>query len=159
MCQPTRIRVDGRLDEAIWRDVPAITDFVQREPGEGAPPTDRMEIRFAYDDDALYIGARMYSSAPIQSPLGRRDEGDQAEHLIVSLDTYLNRAPSPRSASRRPVSGSTSPTRRITTGPATRGSIRCGRRAPRLMVPDGARSCGYRSRSCASPIWKRRSGG
>ena len=85
------IRVDGRLDEAIWRDVPAITDFVQREPVEGAPPTDRMEIRFAYDDIALYVGARMYSSAPIQSPLGRRDEGDQAEHLIVSLDTYLNR--------------------------------------------------------------------
>ncbi len=85
------IRVDGRLDEAVWRDVPALTDFVQSEPVEGAPPTDRMEVRFAYDDNALYVGARMYSSAPIQSPLGRRDEGDQAEHVIVWLDTYLDR--------------------------------------------------------------------
>jgi hypothetical protein len=85
------IRVDGRLDEAIWRDVPMVTDFVQREPVEGAPSTDRMKVRFAYDDNALYVGARMYASAPIQSPLGRRDEGDQAEHLLVSLDTYLDR--------------------------------------------------------------------
>ena len=85
------IRLDGRLDEGIWRDIPALTDFVQREPVEGAPPTDGMEVRFAYDDSALYVGARMYSSAPIQSPLGRRDDGEQAEHLIVSLDTYLDR--------------------------------------------------------------------
>ena len=89
---PTRsIRVDGRLDDDAWRSVPPVTDFVQKEPVEGAPPSDRMEVRFAYDDGALYVGARMYSSAPIQAPMGRRDEGEQAEHLLVSLDTYLDR--------------------------------------------------------------------
>lgn len=85
------IRLDGRLDEAEWRDVPALAGFVQKEPVEGAEPTDRIDVRFAYDDTALYIGARMYSGTPIQSPMGRRDEGEQAEHLIVSLDTYLDR--------------------------------------------------------------------
>ena len=85
------ISVDGRLDEAAWRGIPAMTDFVQAEPVEGARPTDRMEVRFAYDDGALYVGARMFSATPIQSPLGRRDEGEQAEHLVVWLDTYLNR--------------------------------------------------------------------
>jgi len=85
------IRLDGRLDEAEWRDVPSLVGFVQKEPVEGAEPTDRMDVRFAYDDSALYIGARMYSGTPIQSPMGRRDEGEQAEHLIVSLDTYLDR--------------------------------------------------------------------
>ncbi len=85
------IRVDGRLDETAWRDVPALTDFVQKEPVEGGPPTDRMEVRFAYDDSALYVGARMFSREPIQAPMGRRDEGDQAEHFIVSLDSYLDR--------------------------------------------------------------------
>ena len=89
--EPDTIRVDGRLDEAIWREIPAIADFVQREPVEGAPATDRTEVRFAYDDGALYVGARMYSNGPIQAPLGRRDEGDQAEHIHVSLDTYLDR--------------------------------------------------------------------
>ncbi len=85
------IRVDGRLDDEAWRAAPPVTDFVQKEPVEGSPPTDRMDVRFAYDDGALYVGARMYSSTPIQAPLGRRDEGEQAEHLLVSLDTYLDR--------------------------------------------------------------------
>jgi hypothetical protein len=85
------IRLDGRLDEPVWAGVPAITDFVQKEPVEGAPPTDPMEVRFAYDDTALYIGARMYSRDGVRAPLGRRDEGDQAERLLVSLDTYLDR--------------------------------------------------------------------
>jgi len=85
------IDVNGRLDDSAWRDVPALTEFVQKEPVEGATPTDRMEVRFAYDDRALYVGARMYSTDPIRSPLGRRDDGDQAEHLIVSLDPYLDR--------------------------------------------------------------------
>jgi hypothetical protein len=85
------IRVDGLLDEDIWADIPALTDFVQKEPVEGAPPSDRIEVRFAYDDAALHVGARMFSSAPVRAPLGRRDERDQAEHLLVSLDTYLDR--------------------------------------------------------------------
>src|SRR5688572_22727131 len=85
------IRVDGRVDEAAWNDVPAVTDFLQKEPVEGGPPTDRMEVRFAYDDNALYVGARMFATQPIQAPMGRRDDGDQAEHLLVSLDTYLDR--------------------------------------------------------------------
>jgi hypothetical protein len=85
------IRVDGRLDDTAWRNAVPITDFVQTEPTEGAPASDPIDVRFVYDDTALYVGARMYSKSPIQSPLGRRDEGDQAEHLHVSLDTYLDR--------------------------------------------------------------------
>jgi hypothetical protein len=87
------IRIDGRLDEAAWQEIPAIIDFTQKEPTEGAPPTDRMEVRFAYDDAAIYVGARMYTRNPaaIQAPLGRRDTVTQAEHMFVSLDTYLDR--------------------------------------------------------------------
>lgn len=85
------IRLDGWLNEEAWRLAAPITDFVQKEPVEGAAPADRMEVRIAYDDDALYVGARMASSAPIQAPMGRRDEGFRAEHLVVSLDTYLDR--------------------------------------------------------------------
>ena len=87
------IRFDGRLDEEAWRLSPALTDFIQKEPVEGATPTDRMEVRFVYDDDALFVGARMYSQSrgAIQAPLGRRDDGQQSEHLLVSLDTFLDR--------------------------------------------------------------------
>ena len=87
------IRLDGRLDEEAWGFSPALTDFIQKEPVEGAAPTDRMEVRFVYDNDALLVGARMYSQSggTIQAPLGRRDDGQQSEHLLVSLDTYLDR--------------------------------------------------------------------
>jgi len=85
------IDLDGRLDDPAWRDVPPVTEFLQREPIEGEPPTDRMDVRFVYDDDALYVGARMYSTSPIQAPMGRRDSGDQAEYFLISLDTYLDR--------------------------------------------------------------------
>ena len=85
------IRIDGRLDEAAWQAATPMTDFVQKEPAEGEPATDAIDIRFVFDDNALYVGARMRSAAAIQAPLGRRDEGDQAEHVVVSLDTYQDR--------------------------------------------------------------------
>ena len=86
------IRVDGRLDDEAWRRAAPITDFIQKEPVEGAPPTDPMEVRVAYDDDVLYVGARMFSTdRRIQAPLGRRDNVDQAEHILVSFDTFLDR--------------------------------------------------------------------
>src|SRR5262245_23404512 len=85
------VEIDGRLDDEAWRLTTPISDFVQKEPVEGASPSDPLEVRFAYDDTALYVGARMSSSAPIQAPLGRRDNVDQAEYLLVSLDSYLDR--------------------------------------------------------------------
>jgi hypothetical protein len=87
------IRVDGRLDEELWLKAPPLTDFVQKEPTEGAPPTDQMEVRFAYDESALYVGARMSTrNAPdIQAPLGRRDNTDQTEHIWIWFDTFLDR--------------------------------------------------------------------
>ena len=87
------VRVDGRLDEPLWEQAPALDDFVQKEPVEGAPPTERMEIRFVYDSSALYVGARM-SKAPgsaIQAPMGRRDRVEQAENIQVALDTFHDR--------------------------------------------------------------------
>ena len=85
------VRVDGRLDEAVWRQATQLAGFTQKEPVEGDPATDDLDVRFVYDSGALYVGARMTSSAPIQAPLGRRDDVEQAEHLLVSLDTYLDR--------------------------------------------------------------------
>jgi uncharacterized protein DUF5916 len=88
------IRLDGRLDDAAWEQASVINDFTQKEPVEGAPATERMEVRFVYDGDAVYVGARMYSRNPstIQAPLGRRDNmGAQAEQFFVSFDTYHDR--------------------------------------------------------------------
>ena len=39
------IRVDGRLDDEAWQKATPITDFIQKEPVEGAAPTDAMDVR------------------------------------------------------------------------------------------------------------------
>jgi len=87
------IRLDGRLDDAVWATVPAIADFIQKDPIEGAPPTDELTIRIAYDDEALYVATKVRAKDPsrIQAPMSRRDNIHQAEHIWISLDTYRDR--------------------------------------------------------------------
>ena len=56
------VSVDGKLDEEVWRTAPAITEFRQSQPDEGKPATQKTEVRFAYDDQAIYVGARMFDT-------------------------------------------------------------------------------------------------
>ena len=87
------IRLDGRLDDPAWREARWLSDFTQKMPHEGAPPSDSMRLAVLYDAAAVYVGARMYSRDPsrIQAPLSRRDHTSQAEHLWVSFDSYHDR--------------------------------------------------------------------
>jgi Domain of unknown function (DUF5916)/Carbohydrate family 9 binding domain-like len=87
------ITIDGVLDEAVWATAAPCTAFVQRDPVEGARPTQRTEVRILFDRDALYIGARMYDSAPdsIVSELSRRDGGTRSDRFTVYLDPYHDR--------------------------------------------------------------------
>lgn len=87
------IELDGRLDEAVWREAPAATRFVQRDPEEGAEPSQPTEVRFAYDDETLYVGARMFDDAGpegITARLVRRDVRPEADLLSIYLDPYLD---------------------------------------------------------------------
>ena len=67
--------IDGKLDESVWQLSPAGTDFLQHQPNPGQPSSQKTEIRFAYDDNAVYVGARMYDTRPdsIVAQLARRD--------------------------------------------------------------------------------------
>jgi hypothetical protein len=86
------VHLDGHLDEPFWATAEPLTDFTQAEPTEGAAPVDRMEVRFVYDETALWIGARMSAenSPRVQAPMSRRDDGGQSEYLQVELDTFLD---------------------------------------------------------------------
>ena len=57
------ITLDAKLDEPAWQVAQPITEFVQVDPDEGKPATQRTDVRILYDDDALYIGAKMYDDA------------------------------------------------------------------------------------------------
>lgn len=84
-----QIRLDGRLDENAWRSANPVTRFTQLDPQEGQPVSERTEVYFLYDSEALYVGALLYDSAPVSSRLARRDAVvSDSDWFIVALDSY-----------------------------------------------------------------------
>src|ERR1700719_299119 len=70
------IRIDGHIDEDAWSKATPVTDFLQTDPSEGKPATQRTEVRFLYDENGLYVAARMFDTqapAGIVTRLVRRD--------------------------------------------------------------------------------------
>src|SRR5262245_21617683 len=60
----SRIVVDGRLDEPDWASAEPISELLQREPREGAPASERTEVRLLYDSANLYIAVKCFDSEP-----------------------------------------------------------------------------------------------
>ncbi|MEE8361405.1 MAG: hypothetical protein V3R71_04575, partial [Gemmatimonadales bacterium] len=58
----SQVSFDGALDDLVWQRATFISDFVQKEPTEGAVPSERTEVAFLFDDSMLYVGARMYAN-------------------------------------------------------------------------------------------------
>ncbi len=58
------ITLDGGLDERAWELAVPGTDFFQKFPNNGAPSTERTEVRFLYDDENLYVGFKCFDSDP-----------------------------------------------------------------------------------------------
>jgi hypothetical protein len=87
------LRIDGALDEALYTDVPGMTDFVQVEPQIGAPATEKTEVWFAFDNRNVYVSFRCWDSQPRRrvSTEMRRDggkifQGDDIAYFF--LDTF-----------------------------------------------------------------------
>ena len=86
--------IDGRLDDDAWAEGQVLTGFVQREPTEGRPVSERTEVRVAYDEEALYIGAWLFDSDPTSLVFGQtlRDASlNESDAFVLVLDTYLDR--------------------------------------------------------------------
>src|SRR5437899_1580581 len=87
------ITVDGMLEEPVWRQAISVSHFIQRDPIEGAQPSESTVVYIAYDDAALYVAARMYDRHPdsIVARLGRRDAQLDSDRFTVFLDPYHDR--------------------------------------------------------------------
>jgi hypothetical protein len=85
-----RPRIDGVLDEAPWSTAPVIDTFIQQEPQEGQPATDRTEVRVLYDAGRLYIGVRAFSALGVTATEMRRDADRlfDEDNFQVILDTF-----------------------------------------------------------------------
>ena len=90
------LRIDGRLDEALYATVEPISGFVQMEPEEGAPATEKTELWVAFDSDTFYVTFRCWESRPdrVVAKELRRDHstlwnGD--DQVSVFIDTFHDR--------------------------------------------------------------------
>ena len=88
------IRLDGTLDDAAWSRATPASDFVQAEPLSGQPSSERTEVRVLFDDQYLYIGARLHDAHMSQVVVNdiRKDfiEEDQDDFEVL-LDTFGDR--------------------------------------------------------------------
>ncbi len=70
-----------------------ISEFLQREPAEGQPPTFKTEARVAYDDAAIYIGVRAFDTdaAKLVGILTRRDQRSPSDWIRIVVDSYFDK--------------------------------------------------------------------
>jgi hypothetical protein len=82
--------IDGALDDAAWAGAARLDDLHQVNPVEYASPSERTEIYLLYDDDALYIGARLYTPpGEITANIMRQGASiTQEDSLFVTLDPF-----------------------------------------------------------------------
>jgi hypothetical protein len=91
----TPLHVDGKLDEQVYSTVLPITGFIQTEPKERDPATEKTELWIFFDDDSVYVSARMWESQPDRMVVNEmRHDGTnmmQNENLSFIFDTFNDR--------------------------------------------------------------------
>src|SRR5574341_1591469 len=88
------IRLDGAPDEPAWRSADSTTDFIQRDPDEGRPATERTVVRLLAAARGLYVGVWAFDSRPeaIRHAQLRRDADlDSDDQFSVILDPQRDR--------------------------------------------------------------------
>ena len=85
-------KIDGILNDDLWKLLPAVSDFNMFEPGnEGLISKEYQTlVKMAYDDNAVYIAVCMFDPNPdkILRQLSQRDEVFvQADLFYVALNT------------------------------------------------------------------------
>lgn len=86
--------IDGMPDERVWLQAAPVTDFVQAEPVEGNPPSEKTEVRLLYDDTSIYVGVICFDSDPSQivTTDSRRDSSlADMDSIQIIFDTYHDR--------------------------------------------------------------------
>ncbi|MDQ6609137.1 MAG: carbohydrate binding family 9 domain-containing protein, partial [Bacteroidota bacterium] len=83
--------IDGKLDDAVWQSAATATDFVQNYPSFGKTASVKTEVRFLYDNDAIYIHAYLHDNPSlIRKQITARDGElrQDVDYFCVAFDTY-----------------------------------------------------------------------
>src|SRR5437762_14047081 len=84
-------RIDGMLNEACWQTAEPLTNFTQVLPFEGAPPSERTEVRFAYTRDVLFIAIRCFDREPakiLAKTMQRDNLFNSDDYVKIAFDTF-----------------------------------------------------------------------
>jgi hypothetical protein len=83
------INLDGKLTEPIWQKEP-IKEFVQKDPNEGTPATEQTNVWVAFDNEYIYVAAKLYDSKPeqIDASIARRDNYFSSDWFAFYVDPY-----------------------------------------------------------------------
>ena len=91
----TPLRIDGRLDEAVYDRIEAMSDFIQNDPAEGAPASEKTEIWLLFDRENVYVVARCWETRPdrIMASEMRRDNIRivRDDNFAWSFDPFYSR--------------------------------------------------------------------
>src|SRR5216117_4601754 len=85
--------IDGRDDDAVWREATPITEFLEWRPSEGGAPKLPTEAKVAYDAGNLYVFVRAFDPHPdsIVTVLARRDYFTPSDMIWLFVDSYHDR--------------------------------------------------------------------
>ncbi len=86
--------IDGDISDPIWQKAPALDEFYQLEPHEGAPADERTVVRVLYDKDNIYISIMAFDDEPakITAHIKARDGTiDQDDLIRIYLDPGVTR--------------------------------------------------------------------
>jgi hypothetical protein len=87
-------RLDGTLDDPLWQQGAAITNFLQREPYEGQAPTEQTEVRILYDKHEVYFGITCFDSNPkgiVATELRRDVSQELDDYFEIVIDSAHDR--------------------------------------------------------------------
>ncbi len=83
--------LDGRVNEAVWQTVQPYANFTQQDPIEGAPASEKTEVRVMVGKGNLYISVIAFDSDPskIIVSQARRDASlSETDSIVIALDTF-----------------------------------------------------------------------
>ena len=83
--------IDGRVNDPVWQDVAPYTTFTQQDPIEGAPASERTEVRVIVGKGNVYVGIIAFDSDPskIIVSQARRDASlTETDSVVMVFDTF-----------------------------------------------------------------------
>jgi hypothetical protein len=89
-------RLDGLLDDEVWKQAAVFTEFRQAKPNPDNAPSDRTEVRVLYDTHGLYIGIICYDAEPrkISANTMAHDaesESESDDNVKILLDSFQDK--------------------------------------------------------------------